>query len=82
MLEPSEMSIVSREDQWLEKYNQLKEFYQKHGHTQVTYSKCSDESLVRWVRNQRRCCKMESRTKLLNAVGFVWCVSEGWGING
>ena len=63
---------TSWDDQWLEKCNLLKEFHQKHGHARVSHTNCSDKSLVRWVLNQRRCCKMESRTKLLNAVGFVW----------
>ena len=71
----------AKEDQWLKKCNLLKEFYQKHGHAQVTSSKCSDESLIRWVLNQRRCCKIESRTKLLNAVRFVWKKDENKPVN-
>ena len=48
MLELSKMSIVSREDRWLEKYNQLKEFYQRHGFVPVTSSNCEDKSLAHW----------------------------------
>ena len=60
-----------QEDQWLEKHNQLKEFYQKHGHTRVTYSN-ADKSLVLWVKTQRCCCKMEKRRKMLDLIEFVW----------
>jgi len=70
------MSNTSREDRWLEKYNQLKEFYQKHGRIPVTYFNRAPKSLAYWVNKQRHCCKMESRIKLLNAIGFVWIASE------
>ena len=77
MLELSEMCIASREDQWLEKYNQLKELYQKHGRAPVTYSNCTDKSLVAWVKTQRQSCKVESRIKLLKSIGFVFSASDG-----
>ena len=70
------MSNALWEVRWLEKYNQLKEFYQKHGRVPVTSFNRADKSLAHWVKTQRRCCKMESRIELLNAVGYVWCPSE------
>ena len=42
------------EDQSLERYNQLKDFYNKNGYTKVTYSNCADKSLVNWANWQRR----------------------------
>ena len=72
-LEPIEMRP---EDQWLEKCNQLKEFYQNHGHARVTCTNCEDKSLVRWVDRQRRCCETEIKIKLLNDVGFDWTSQE------
>ena len=67
-----EMNIVAGgEDRWLEKFNQLKEFYQKHGHTKVPYCNGADNSLCNWVINQRRRCNMENRTTLLKSIGFV-----------
>jgi len=70
------MSYTSQECRWLEKYSQLKELHEKHGHAPVTYSNYADKSLVCWVNTQRRCCCIESRMKLLNAIGFVWSPSE------
>ena len=65
------MSIAPREDRWQEKYNRSNEFYQKHGHTKVTYSNCEDKKMVDWVTNQRRCCKMEKRRKMRSMVKKV-----------
>ena len=75
-LELSETSITSWENQWLEKHNKLTEFYNSHGHTQVTFSNCGDESLAHWVHAQRRCCKIENRIKLRSAIYFDWPASE------
>ena len=69
-------NIVAREDRWLEKYDQLKVFYQKHGHTRVTSSNCIDKSLVVWVGEQIRSCSMEDRIKLLKSIGFVFSASQ------
>ena len=72
----NEIDIVSQEDQWLEKYNQLIEFYQKQGHTQVNHSNSADKSLVYWVGTQRKSCNNEKRRKMLNSIGFVFSASK------
>lgn len=51
------------EAKWLEKFNALKDFYNKNGHTHLADSNCSDKSLVYWVKRQRRECTMENRKK-------------------
>ena len=66
---------MSRDDQWLEKYNRLNDFFQKHDHTKVPYARITDNSLYHWVQYQRQRYKMESRIKLLNAIGFIFSES-------
>ena len=61
---------TSPEDLWLEKYNQLKDFYQKQGRVPMTYSNCTDKSFVRWDYDRRCCYKLESRIELMNAIEF------------
>lgn len=68
----------AREDQWLKKFNQLKEFYQRYGHTQVTQSNCSDKSLVNWVGWQRFDCNIEKRKQMLDSVEFNWPSSDAY----
>ena len=60
-----------KEDQWLQKFNQLKEFYNANGHTRVMRSN-ADKSLTSWVRRQRYCCRIESRRKMLDSIEFIW----------
>jgi len=60
------------EMKWLEKFNQLKEFYHQHGHAKVPSSYGGDNSLCSWVHHQRHHCKIEKRRKMLKAIGFVF----------
>ena len=47
--EDDKINIMSRDDQWLEKYNRLNDFFQKHDHTKVPYARITDNSLYHWV---------------------------------
>ena len=60
-----------KEDQWLQKFNQLKEFYNAHGHTRVMRAN-ADNSLIDWVHRQRYYCNMENRRKTLELTEFIW----------
>ena len=50
----------SREDQWLEKHNQLKESHNDHGHARAKRSNV-DKFLVEWAHKQRQCCKWKTK---------------------
>lgn len=58
---------------WNQYYQQLKDFYTKHGHTQVP---TSDKSLSNWVKTQRKKYtdnKLSlSQVEQLNGLNFVW----------
>ena len=38
---------VSREDQWLEKFHEVKDFFEEHGHAKVTKHDCTSKSLLK-----------------------------------
>ena len=54
------------------KFHSIEIFYNKNGHTQVTHSNCTDNSLGNLVSMQRRCCGMEKSRKRLDLIGFIW----------
>jgi hypothetical protein len=62
---------------WLEQYENLKEYNNKHGHCSVAFK---EGSLGRWVNKQRSMFKQEKmredRKKLLDESGFVWSVGS------
>merc|ERR1712151_1232330 len=64
------------EARWLEKFQQLQEFYNKHGHSRVTKSNCNDESLIKFTQRQRTHCKKESRRKMLDSVEYSWSITH------
>ena len=63
----------------IRKVQRIERIYQRHGRVAVTSSNCEDKSLAHWAHKQRRYYKIESRIKFLNAIGFVWSLSEGRG---
>jgi len=60
---------------WEDRFNQLKAYYEKHGHCRIP-STHKNKQLFHWVTNQRRdyrCGVMTvSRIKKLESVGFEW----------
>jgi hypothetical protein len=60
---------------WMIRYQQLSEFFEKHGHSKVPMN-YRDKSLANWVSAQRQDRKNDSlsqeRIDLLNRVEFVW----------
>ena len=74
--------IHLRFDPWNEKFQALKQFYQKHGHVHVSQGQNEDPVLAAWVKRQRYQHKLKSqgrrstltdeREMLLEQLGFVW----------
>ncbi len=70
---PSSKSDIA----WQERYNELKEFYNTHGHTNVPSSH-TNKRLNRWVTNQRSLRKQGKksmtmdRIRALDTIGFSW----------
>jgi len=64
----------STDDCWDRSYQELVEFYRRHGHATVTGKKYY--SLANWVRKQRSCRKSgklsHDKIAKLNALGFEW----------
>ena len=69
-------------DQWAERFDELSEFYEKHGHCQVPHSYVENEALARWTKRQRYQYKLkiegkpstmtDDRVSKLDAIGFTW----------
>ena len=60
---------------FLKRYDQLKEFQQKHGHC---YTTIKDKELHRWVLRMRQIRKLNDpaltplKVDMLNDLGFIW----------
>lgn len=75
---------VAKRTPWIERFYQLKEFQELHGHCIVPQHYSPNPGLGIWVKSQRRqnkinrssdkSSKMSSRIKKLNSIGFVWDV--------
>merc|ERR1712238_191114 len=66
-----------RELFWNEKYSELREYFNVHGHCRAPYI---NKTLGQWVQNQRRQKKSLSEDKIekLNEIKFVWNVNLSW----
>lgn len=68
---------------WNERFEELKEYYNQHGHSDVPYSH-ADKKLSRWVTNQRQLKKQgkasmaEERVVLLDSIDFTWNPRSTW----
>lgn len=64
----------TREEQWLENYSELKQFYKKHGHSSVPSHSKEFPKLGRWVSKLRmREDKLTEKQKsLLKKIDFNW----------
>lgn len=65
-----------RKQGWMDKYQELQQFHQKHGHTRVLSTTPGCSRLYDWNDRQRRRYKngvlAEERVRLLEALGFEW----------
>ena len=69
---------AAREKKWMENFDKLKNFKDKHGHTEVALEKPIDQDLADWVkriRDPRR--QTEERKALLDGIGFNWHSAVG-----
>ena len=61
---------------WMDKYRELEQFHQKHGHTRVLSTSPGCSRLYDWNDRQRQKRKKglltEDRVRLLEALGFEW----------
>jgi hypothetical protein len=77
-----EAGVVSDNDpEWVERYNELKDYRSKAGDTNVGFGRSMDSpSLARWAAKQRLDFKSgdmaDSRKTLLDEIGFEWDESE------
>ncbi len=65
---------------WYKTYQDLSDFYDAHGHSNVPYS-FANKRLVRWVSNQRQNFKKgmsQERIDLLNSLDFMWEIRSAW----
>lgn len=72
----------THEATWLERFRDLTDFKEKHGHCSVPANYAPKQKLSTWVHHQRRqyrkfkelqpCHITEDRVKALESVGFVW----------
>ena len=75
---------------WMEKYNNAKKYYEKHGDLKVVQNYIQDGfNLGNWIRNQRRAYKnrvlgkrnntlplTDEQVKLLENIGMIWDMEE------
>jgi hypothetical protein len=72
----------TRPDQWNDRFQELAEFRQIHGHSLVPHSHSGNPSLLLWVKRQRyqyklhkegkHCTMTEEREAALEQLGFIW----------
>ena len=69
---------IEQSEKWLKRYNQLKRFYQEHGHTLVPYDYEADPKFGSWVKTQRYAYRVKkstmtkTRIDMLNKINFDW----------
>lgn len=73
---------LTRPDQWNERFQELADFRQRHGHSLVPHSHPESPSLSLWVKRQRyqyklnkagkHCTMTEEREAALEQLDFVW----------
>jgi hypothetical protein len=73
---------LTRLDQWNDRFQELADFRQKHGHSLVPHSHPESPSLSLWVKRQRyqyklhregkHCTMTDEREATLEQLGFVW----------
>lgn len=67
---------------WMQRFEELKAYHKKHGHTRVSATNKEDQKLGAWVKHQRAQKKLydqglmtfitASRIDMLNSLDFVW----------
>jgi hypothetical protein len=70
----------SKEDIWIERYNELVEYKRKFGDCNVPQRHQANPSLAQWVHMQRKVFKSKSlsreRIAKLNQIGFTWEINK------
>ena len=78
--ENSYQNIEGVEPQWLDKYQQLKRYFQQYGDCNVPQKYKENPSLGSWVNTQRQHYKkgelLKEKVNLLNQLNFVWDLFE------
>lgn len=74
-------------EQWHERFEELRQFVEKHGHCQISHKDPEHNALARWSKRQRYQFKLlrdgkpstmtEERIVALNGLGFAWNSHEG-----
>lgn len=63
---------------WMENYQNLLAFKERHGHTNVTCASAAPKNLYGWVSKQRKSFAQKKlsaeQIKLLDKVGFIWSI--------
>jgi hypothetical protein len=69
-------------DQWMKRFEELREFFEKNGHSSVPHTDLSNKRLARWVKRQRYQYKLrqdgkpsamtDERIKTLEQLQFTW----------
>lgn len=64
----------AREEKWMENFEKLRDFKDKHGHTEVALEKPINQDLANWVKGVREFPgrQTEERKTLLGSIGFNW----------
>jgi Helicase associated domain len=81
-------SVASSKVGWMERYRQLKEFREQHGHTLVPKRFKDNPPLGNWVNKQRQqyrsyvtgvkpCSLTDGRIEMLNQIDFCWDAASG-----
>jgi len=70
------------ESDWMEAFERLVDYKEKHNHTRVPQHYKEDRKLGGWVKRQRSYCKVKYRIDLLNEIGFDWQIRhpDSWNV--
>jgi len=73
------LTVTEERNEWADRYSQLVQFHQIHGHCKVPVS--YDETLSKWVKDMRKQKKQglvtTVRAKKLDELGFEWVPGKG-----
>lgn len=74
------VKIMDSPKSFYDRLEDVKEFVKKHGHARIGVNNCNDNSLLGWIKYNRKLYKenllSKAKISMLNKVGFVWNVNE------